>query len=245
MPRLARIDRHPIKSLGVESVERARLSPGATLPWDRVWALAHEAAKLTGGWVPCANFIRVTKSPRLMAITARTDEDTGRITLTHPDRPQITVDPDTDSDALVDWVRPLTDAARAAPSHIVRAGVGMTDSPYPSISVLNSASLAALSGRAGKPLNPRRFRGNLLLDGAAPWAEFDWIGRTLRIGEAELEVRERITRCLATHVDPETGARDTDVLGTLRGGWDHADFGVYAVVTRGGVIARGDEVNLS
>lgn len=62
------------------------------------------------------------------------------------------------------------------------------------------------------------------------------------MGEAELEVRERIGRCLATHVDPDTGARDTDILGTLREGWDHTQFGVYAVVTKGGQIALDDTV---
>lgn len=242
MPRLARIERHPIKALGVETVDRTGLTPGAVLPFDRVWAVAHEAAKLQDGWSPCANFIRGAKSPQLMAITARTDEDTGRITLTHPDRPEITVDPVAESDALVDWVRPLTDPNRAQPTQVVRADVGMTDSDFPSVSILSLASLAELSDRAGKALDPRRFRGNLWLDGLAPWAEFDWVGRSIRVGEAELEVRERIGRCLATHADPDTGARDTDILGTLREGWGHTQFGIYAVVTKGGQIALDDKV---
>ena len=88
--------------------------------------------------------------------------------------------------------------------------------------------------QVGKPLSNDRWRGNIWLDGPAAWDEFDWIGRTLRIGTAELEVRERITRCMATTANPDTGQRDADTLGALQSGWNHRDFGVYGVVTQGG-----------
>ena len=39
-----------------------------------------------------------------MAITARLDEAAGTVTLTHPDRPPLTFDPDTDSAAFLAWV---------------------------------------------------------------------------------------------------------------------------------------------
>ena len=77
-----------------------------------------------------------------------------------------------------------------------------------------------------------RFRGNVWLDGLAPFAEFDLVGRDLRLGTARLRVRERITRCKATTVDPATGISDADTLGALRAGWGHQDFGVYAEVHR-------------
>ena len=98
---------------------------------------------------------------------------------------------------------------------MVRAGRGMTDSDFPSVSILNRASLAALGERLGKPLAMERFRGNVWLDGLAPFAEFDLVGRDIRIGEATLRVRERITRCKATTVDPATGVSDADTLGAL------------------------------
>ena len=75
-------------------------------------------------------------------------------------------------------------------------------------------------------------------------AECGWVGRTLRIGGATLKVRERITRCKATTVDPETGVSDVDTLGALETGWNHQDFGVYAEVIEGGRIAIGDGVRL-
>src|SRR3546814_7419844 len=89
-----------------------------------------------------------------------------------------------------------------------------------------------------------RFRGNILLDGAEPWAEFGWLGRRLRIGNAELVVEQRIGRCAATNVDPETGQRDMTVPRDLLRGFGHGDCGVSARVTVGGTIVAGDDVDL-
>ena len=237
--------RHPIKGHGVEAVAATTLAPGRTMPWDRVWAIAHAAAKVAPGataWANCVNFGRGAKSPELMAIRAEVDEARGRIRLTHPRRPAIEVDPDDPADAarLVAWVTPLSNPGRPAPAFVVKGDVGMTDSPFPSIAILNTASLAALGDRLGKPLAMERFRGNVWLDGLAPFAELDLVGREIRLGEAVLAVRERITRCVATGVDPSTGVTDADTLGALAAGWGHRDFGVYAEVTQGGRIAVGD-----
>ena len=118
----------------------------------------------------------------------------------------------------------------------------MTDSDFPSVSILNLASLEALGARLGAPLAMERFRGNVWLDGLKPWAEFGWIGREIRIGSATFAVRERITRCKATAVNPDTGRPDADTLGGLSAGWGHQDFGVYAEVVGGGPVALGDPV---
>jgi uncharacterized protein len=108
--------------------------------------------------------------------------------------------------------------------------------------VLNLASLRALSQRVGRDLAMERFRGNVWLDGLGPWQEFEWIGREIRLGGATLLVRERIGRCKATAVDPDTGRRDADTLGALEAGWGHTEFGVYAEVVAGGAVAVGDPV---
>jgi uncharacterized protein YcbX len=243
--RVSHLWRHPIKGHGVEPVAAAELAAGATMPWDRVWAIAHEAARVAPGsdaWAPCANFSRGAKSPGLMAIRARVDQAAGRVTLTHPRREAISVNPDEPEDAarLVEWVTPFVDPKRALPAFVVRARVGMTDSDFPSISVLNRASLAALGERLGKLLAMERFRGNVWLEGMAPFAEFDLVGRELRLGDAMVRVRQRITRCKATEVDPDIGASDADTLGGLQAGWGHQDFGVYAEVVAGGRVAVGD-----
>lgn len=247
MNRLTRITRHPIKGHGREDLASVSLSPGACLPWDRHWAVAHDAAHLVEGWSPCTNFARGAKAPGLMAITSTLSEATGEVVLSHPVRGEITFRPDEDADLprFLDWVMPLNPPDRALPTRIVSVGRGLTDSDFPSVSVLSDATLRALSQQMGIPLSPHRFRGNLWIDGAEPFAEFDWIGRSIRIGAAVLQIKERITRCLATTVDPNSGLRDADTLGGLQRGYGHQDFGVYAVVTKGGRISTDDEWTLT
>ena len=245
--RLVQITRHPIKGHGREDLASVRLLAGACLPWDRHWAVAHEAAKLVDGWNPCMNFARGAKAPALMAIDSTLDEATATVTLRHPERGALTFRPDDAGSlpAFLAWLDPLIPANRARPERIVRAGRGMTDSAFPSVSILNRASLADLSARMGKDLSPHRFRGNLWLEGAAPWAEWDWIGRHLRIGGAVLRIEERITRCVATTVDPETGISDAPTLSALDAAYGHQDFGVYATVIHGAEIALGDDWSLT
>ncbi|WP_170419428.1 MOSC domain-containing protein [Ruegeria atlantica] len=234
--------RHPIKSHGREAVQTVTVSPGQTMPGDRVWAVAHEASNADGSqWVPCANFSRGSKAPQLMAISARLNGDT--ITLTHSDRPDLTFDPDKEQQVFLDWVQPLMPADRAASARIVRVpGRGMTDSDFPSISLCNLASHRAVGQKLGSDLSIQRWRGNIWFDGLPLWEEFGWLGREVQIGEAVFHVKERIQRCMATTANPETGVRDTDTLGALNS-WGHQDFGVYAEVVRGGAISVGDKVH--
>lgn len=246
MSRVSALWRHPIKAHGHESLPRVRLSAGRTMPWDRRWAVAHEAARTDGSaWAPCANFSRAAKVPELMAITATSDEAAGTVTLSHPRRPDLTFDPDADSAAFLEWVRPLMPADRAQSTRIVRApDRGMTDTDFPSISLINLASHADVCARMDQDLSPLRWRANIHIDGLAPWAERAWIGRSLRIGTARIELREHIVRCMATAANPATGQRDADTLGALNIHFGHQEFGVYGVVTEGGEIAVDDLIEV-
>ncbi|RMD93367.1 MAG: MOSC domain-containing protein, partial [Alphaproteobacteria bacterium] len=139
------------------------------------------------------------------------------------------------------WVAPLTEGENLRPVGLARlAGRGFTDTDFPSVSLMNAASHRAVAQRLGRPLEPVRWRGNIWLEGLAPWEEFDLIGRTLRLGGAVVEIVEPIARCKHTMANPETGLRDTDTLGVLEEGWGHRNFGVYARVIETGPVAEGD-----
>jgi hypothetical protein len=248
LPRLVAIWRHPVKSVGREALSEATLAAGRTLPGDRVWAVAHEASRFDAAapaWVACPNFVLVSKAAGLQAVTASYDEPAGRVSLAHPDRPPLTVNPDLPAEAaaLVAWIDPLVPPGRARPARIARVpGRGMTDTDYASVSLGNLASLRALGERMGMALSAERFRINLWVDGAAPFAEFDWIGREVGLGPVRLAVREPIRRCAATSANPETGRIDTDTPAALERWLGHRDFGVYAEVTVGGTIRPGDSL---
>ncbi len=247
-PSVASIQRHPLKSHGREALAVVTLTPGKGLPWDRHWAVAHAAASLTpGDWAPCANFSIGSKAPRLMAIDARLDEATGTLTLRHPDAPGIAFRPDDADDAarFLDWVRPLCPADRAQPSRIYSVrDRGMTDTDYPSVSLISLASNRALGEHMGLDLSPLRWRANFWIEGANPFEERGWIGRRLRLGTAILEIVEPKVRCLATTANPATGIRDADTLKALRALHDDQNFGLYARVIAPGTVAAGDAVEL-
>ncbi|OUS08966.1 hypothetical protein A9Q96_01105 [Rhodobacterales bacterium 52_120_T64] len=248
-PSVAHIWRHPIKSHGREEIPAAVLTEGKCLPWDRLWAVAHGQSRFDAerpAWQPCSQFSIGAKSPGLQAITVCVDEGLNKITLSHPDRQDITIDPDNavDADQFVQWVTPISNSARSLPTQLVSAAQPMTDTKFQSISIINLASHAEIEKNLETSLSPERWRGNIHVDGWAPWAEKDMVGKRIRIGTAELEVREEITRCMATTANVETGIRDADTLGALKNGFGHQEMGVYAVVIRSGQIRQEDQVEV-
>jgi uncharacterized protein len=89
----------------------------------------------------------------------------------------------------------------------------------------------------------RRFRPNLVLEGAEGAAELDWVGRRLHIGRVRLHVAEPCERCAVTTIDPDTTEVDPEVLRRTRdelGGI----MGVYCSVVIPGEVAVGDDVEV-
>jgi len=245
MTRVTSLLRHPLKSHGREALESVELMPGNSMPFDRLWAVAHDASKADGTeWAQCANFSRVSKAPALMAITSKLDEETGRLTLSHPAKPDITFDPDTEAQMFIQWVSPLVPQNRAMPERIVKLeGRGFTDSDFASITLCNLASHRAVESQMGRDLSIHRWRGNIWFDCETPWIEFDWMGKDVRIGDCVVHMRERTDRCLATTANPDTGQRDADTLSALES-FGHQDFSVRAEVKTGGMIKIGDFVEV-
>ena len=238
--RVAALWRHPIKSHGREALDKMALTEGEPVPWDRHWAVLHDNARAEGdGWADCANFMIGTRTPGLAGLWAKLDAANRRVALRHDQLGDMSLAPDDAEEAkrLFAWLAPLLPENRAQPRAIVKApGRGMTDTDYPSVSIMNMASHKAVAERLGQDIAPERWRGNIWLEGLAPWAEWEWIGKDIRIGSAVLRLREPIERCLHTAANPKTGERDADTLGTLRAGWGHNDFGVYAEVVEGGEV---------
>lgn len=245
MDNVTGIWRHPIKSHGREALDQITLIEGQAMPWDRVWAVAHDASKAEAGvWARCANFSRVSKAAALMAITATLNEAEESITLRHPDLPDLTFCPDREADALMAWVAPLVPQNRALPDHIMRLdGRGYTDSDFASVTLCNMASHRAVEQAIGHELSIHRWRGNIWFDSETPWIEFDWIDKNIAIGDAILRPTERTDRCVATTANPETGKRDADTLKALDG-FGHQDFSMRCKVIQSGDIATGDKVQV-
>ncbi len=243
---LAHICRHPIKSHGREDLASVLLSVDQGLPMDRHWAVAHDAAKLVAGWNPCVNFARGSKAPGLMAISASLNENGREIGLHHPTHGSLQFQPDNPDDLprFLDWVRPLSPPDRAQPVRIVTAGRIMSDTEYPSVSILNLASNTDLGQRMSMDLSPYRWRGNFWVTGWDAWFECDLIGKEIQIGEATLHVVEPIERCNATKANPMTGEIDCDTLGALSDSFGHRNFGIYARVIRGGKVALNDGITI-
>jgi len=250
MPQLTAITRFPVKGLGPDRLESVALTPGRTLPHDRQWAIENGPGPFDPdkpAHVKKKHFLMLAGQAELARLACRYDAAAHRFEVTLQDGQSLSVSldhPDTHP-PLFDALETLLGDAVRGPLRIVHApGQAMTDIPEPHLSLINAASVRDLSDKTGHDLDPLRFRGNLLIDGAEPWSEFDWIGRTLRIGEARLKVQRRIRRCAATSVDLERGVRNIDVPKALFDHYGHTDCGLYASVEAGGRIATGDPVSL-
>lgn len=244
--KLTQIWRHPVKAIGRERLEHVTLSTGAWMPFDRLWAVAHERSRLSGGgWEKKINFLRGVTDSSLMAVTCTLDEASGQISMTHPEAGTITFDPETETDAFLDWVGRIWSSDLPAPTAMYRAtDAHLTDVPDAWLSIGCLASNRALSQRMGQDLSPDRWRANLWLEGTVPWEEKEWVGKTIMIGQVALKVACEITRCKATMANPETGRRDADTLDALQK-LGHQEFGLYAEVIEGGTLHVGDPVVVS
>ena len=50
-----------------------------------------------------------------------------------------------------------------------------------------------------------RFRPNVVVTGSRPWAEDDWLGGRLRLGDVTFRAAKASSRCVVTTIDQETG----------------------------------------
>ena len=87
------------------------------------------------------------------------------------------------------------------------------------------------------------------VDGLAPHAEDAWVGSQAVLGDAVVQVRGHVGRCVVTAQNPATGLPDLDTLGGLSSYRDPAAItaplalGVWGEVVSGGRVRLGDLVH--
>lgn len=114
-----------------------------------------------------------------------------------------------------------------------------------SILLITDASLRKLEALCGKDLDQRQFRGNFVVTlSDDSLHEGDWIGRTLTIGDVQLQVDSYCERCVMITMNPDTLEKDPNVLRKVNEEFQ-LHFGVYASVKKTGHIQLGDKVILS
>ncbi len=90
-----------------------------------------------------------------------------------------------------------------------------------------------------------RFRPNVVVRGAAAWAEDDWVGRRLRLGELTFRVAKPCARCVVTTIDQDTaepGKQPLRILAKYRTIGGGLLFGMNLIPDSSGVLRVGDEV---
>ena len=138
-----------------------------------------------------------------------------------------------------DWVRPVDPVYAEATDQ-----VGFADG-YPFL-LTSESSLADLNGRLPAPVPMNRFRPNLVIAGAEPYAEDRW--RRIRIGELSFRVAKACARCVTTTVDQLRGVADgPEPLATLaryRKQERGAMFGQNLLHDGHGRLRVGDEIEV-
>ena len=136
-----------------------------------------------------------------------------------------------DADDVIDFELPDGTFFDCAPVHLVTtATLDSLRSLYP----------------AGR-FEPRRFRPNIIVStgpAVSGFAENDWVGRVVAIGESvRLRVFMATGRCVMTTLPQSDLPKDS---GILRAAAQHnnAAVGVYAEVVSGGLVRRGDLVTV-
>lgn len=214
---------------------------------------------------------RLTNGKRLGALVqvkAEWQEAPGRLTLRFPEGEAVSgvVDPAAgEENTTIFYGRPVrgrvVDGPWSAalsefvgePLRLVQpgaVGAGIDRGRGGAVSLLSVASLPGLADAAGVdgPVDERRFRMLLGIDGVRAHAEDSWIGREVAVGDAVVVPRGHVGRCLITSRDPDSGRPDMDTLGALRsyrGDLDTTEplpFGVFGEVVRPGRVALGDAV---
>ena len=241
-----------VKGTRLRSVDSISLGPDGAAG-DRRFYLIDELGQMISG----------TRLGALVSVVA--DVGDNRLTLTFPDGREVEDaaslgEPvetrffsDTRVARLVDgpWSELLSEVA-GQPVRLVQAdggAVAVDRGPTGAVTLISRGSLERLSAEANVPgVDARRFRMLIEVDGVEAHGEDAWIGRSVRIGEAQVAFGGNVGRCAFTTRDPETGQVDLKTLHLLRQyrgevtTTEPLPFGIYGSVVDPGVVRLGDRV---
>ena len=242
------IYRYPVKGLSPEALERVPLTIGQTLPADRRYAIENGPSGFdpaTPAWLPKTQYLMLMRNERLAELRSHYEDNTHLLTI-RKDGEVVArggLESAEGREAIERYfVQNFARELKGAPKALSASGFSFSDVAKKVVSIINLQSVAAVERMAGASVHPLRFRANLYLQGWPAWHELTLVGQTLAIGEARLKVVKRITRCAATNVDPDTGARDLEIPNTLMRHLGHNDCGIYAEVIAPGTIGVGDAI---
>jgi uncharacterized protein YcbX len=253
MPTLARLSVTPVKGTLVHHPDEVHLTDTG-IPGNRLFYLADERGELFSG----------PDHGPLVRIRASHDAALERLALHMPDGTDVEAAADDLGEAVITnfYGRPVAAHVVRGPFADVlsvfcgkslrllrcdRDGEGADVEPLTLVSFESVHDLGKRGGHDG-PLDARRFRLNLELEGCEPYEEDTWQGRRVRVGEAIIEVAGQVPRCVFTTKHPETGDKDWNTLTQIAkyrariAGDGGLPFGMYARVVRPATVRVGDEV---
>jgi uncharacterized protein YcbX len=250
-PRIAALYRYPVKGLTPEPLDRVRLTPGETFPNDRAYAIENGPSGFDPAeprHLPKANFLMLMRNERLAGLDARFDDATATLTLRRDG--QVVAEGNLATEAGRHAIEAFFDDFAAdelrGPSKVLRVtGFSFSDVPEKVVSLINLESVRDLGARLGTEVNPLRFRGNIHVEGLPAWAELDLVGKRVTAGDVILEGMDRIVRCAATNVNPETAERDLAIPRSLLELYGHGDCGAYLRVIAGGELRVGETLEVA
>lgn len=252
--RLARIVRYPVKGLaGIPERGSAELRPGSGLRWDRIFAIENGTLEPESpdSWNPRETYFHLAKHEAIARIrTSVEDAEDGTPALVlsaDGKRAALPLDastPEARASASGFLAEILPAGPLGAPKLVRTASTGLWDWPDSHLSIINLATVEALTTAAGREVDSRRFRGNLYLDGLPAWGEFALLGRRVRIGTAVIEVFQPTDRCRATTINPVGAESDLNVPALLASRFGHMFCGLYARVVESGLVSPGAPVEI-
>jgi uncharacterized protein len=150
------------------------------------------------------------------------------------------------------WSEALSEVAGKR-LRLVEAGEagGVDRGPTGTATLISRASVERIAKEGGSEnVDSRRFRMLIEVDGVGPHAEDEWVGGSVRVGDAVIRFEGHVGRCVITTRNPDSGVVDFPTLKLLGRYRRHLDtteplpFGIYGRVVEPGAIRVGDAVAL-